>query len=186
MHFASMITTALDKTVATFDTSLGWMAMAGSDGRLRLLTIGHPSQRAALRDLAARQGDVPMLAATDEPDDWSDQLIDRLQAYALGADDDFRDVHIDESGWTPFQRRVLTQCRRIARGQTLSYAELAAKAGAPGAARAVGTVMAKNRCPLIVPCHRVVGSGGSLGGYSGCQGLRLKRTLLELEGAMAF
>ncbi|MEX1224432.1 MAG: MGMT family protein, partial [Pirellulales bacterium] len=75
-------------------------------------------------------------------------------------------------------------CRRIPIGQTMSYAELAAVAGSPGAARAVGNIMAGNRVPIIVPCHRVVGSGGSLGGYSSSGGLRTKRRLLSLEASL--
>jgi methylated-DNA-[protein]-cysteine S-methyltransferase len=82
---------------------------------------------------------------------------------------------------TDFQRKVLDACRAIPPGETLSYAELAVIAGAPGAARAVGNVMRTNRIPLVIPCHRVVGSGGSLGGYSAPDGLAMKRKLLERE-----
>ena len=73
------------------------------------------------------------------------------------------------------------QCRRIPYGRTMSYAELAAKAGSPNAARAVGNCMAGNRIPLIVPCHRVVCSDGRLGSYSAPGGTRMKRRLLDLE-----
>ena len=67
------------------------------------------------------------------------------------------------------------------RGLTRTYGELAAECGSPGAARAVGSVMAKNRYPLIVPCHRVLAAGGELGGYSAPDGLKMKRRLLEME-----
>jgi methylated-DNA-[protein]-cysteine S-methyltransferase len=69
------------------------------------------------------------------------------------------------------------------RGRVRTYGELAAAAGSAGAARAVGSVMAKNRHPIIVPCHRVVGSAGSLGGFSARDGINMKRRMLELEGA---
>ena len=82
----------------------------------------------------------------------------------------------------PFARRVVELCRRIPYGQTLTYGELAAQAGSPRAARAVGNVMRTNRCPLVVPCHRVVPSGSGLGGYSAPGGVRAKLRLLELEG----
>lgn len=83
-----------------------------------------------------------------------------------------------------FQRTVLTTLRRIVRpGMTISYGELAEAVGHPGAARAVGTAMANNPVPLILPCHRVLASGGTLGGYGG--GLDMKRALLQLEGAQA-
>ena len=74
-----------------------------------------------------------------------DALVHRLQAYASGAPDDFRDIRIDPGPPSEFQRRVLNQCRRVAYGSTISYGELAAKAGYPGAARAVGNCMAANR-----------------------------------------
>lgn len=81
-----------------------------------------------------------------------------------------------------FQRTVLTTLRRIVRpGMTISYGELAEVVGHPGAARAVGTAMANNPVPLILPCHRVLASGGALGGYGG--GLDMKRALLRMEGA---
>jgi methylated-DNA-[protein]-cysteine S-methyltransferase len=82
---------------------------------------------------------------------------------------------------TPFQKRVWREIARIPRGETLSYAELARRAGAPGAARAAGAATGRNPISVVVPCHRVVGSGGSLTGYAG--GLDRKSRLLELEGA---
>ncbi len=122
--------------------------------------------------------EVDLLPAED------DVLIGRLQAYFRGEADDFLDVEVDVRGLTPFARRVIDACRRIPLGQTMSYAALAAVAGSPGAARAVGNIMAGNRVPIIVPCHRVVGSGGSLGGYSSSGGLGTKRRLLSLEASM--
>lgn len=109
-------------------------------------------------------------------------VVARLQAYAAGADDDLLDIPIDTNRLTKFARRVVEQCRRIPAGETLSYAELAARSGSPGAARAVGNVMATNRFPLLVPCHRVVGSGRTIGGYSAASGLEMKRRLLAREG----
>jgi len=81
---------------------------------------------------------------------------------------------------TPFLRRVYEIVRHIPAGKTLSYGEVAAAAGSPGAARAVGAAMAKNRICLFIPCHRVVASSG-LGGWSGAGGLAQKQALLDLE-----
>lgn len=111
-------------------------------------------------------------------------LVRRLQRFAVGTVDTFGDVRLDVSGMTPFQRRVVAQARRIPYGSTLSYGELARRARAPRAARAVGSVMAQNRFPLIVPCHRVVGSSRRLGGFSAPCGVGTKRRLLRLEGAL--
>jgi methylated-DNA-[protein]-cysteine S-methyltransferase len=83
---------------------------------------------------------------------------------------------------TEFQRRVWIEIARIPFGETLTYAELAARAGAPGAARAAGAATGRNPLSIIVPCHRVVGSDGSLTGYAG--GIERKTRLLRLEGAL--
>jgi methylated-DNA-[protein]-cysteine S-methyltransferase len=85
-------------------------------------------------------------------------------------------------GGTPFQRRVWDEIRRIPYGETLSYAELARRAGAPGSARAAGAATGRNPLSIVVPCHRVIASGGSLTGYAG--GLERKARLLEIEGAL--
>ena len=80
-----------------------------------------------------------------------------------------------------FQRRVWIEIARIPFGETITYAELALRAGAPGSARAAGAATGRNPLSIVVPCHRVIGSDGSLTGYAG--GLERKTKLLELEGA---
>lgn len=90
---------------------------------------------------------------------------------------------VDLTGMTPFGQSVLRACREIPYGQTVSYGELGERAGHPGSARAVGQVMARNPVPFVIPCHRVVGSGGQLTGYGG--GLELKQRLLALERGMS-
>lgn len=109
------------------------------------------------------------------------KIVETLQQYATGEPVDLTTIEVDLSGFTPFATRVYRECRQIRPGATLSYGELAARAGSPGAARAVGSAMARNRITLVIPCHRVVASGGKLGGYSGPQGLKLKERLLKLE-----
>ena len=84
---------------------------------------------------------------------------------------------------TPFERAVLHETAKIPKGQTRTYGEIAKALGKPDAARAVGNALAKNPQPLQIPCHRVVRSDGSSGGYSGRGGARRKRELLESEGA---
>jgi len=79
---------------------------------------------------------------------------------------EFDRVVVDDAHLTPFARRVTAACRRIPWGEVRTYGQLAAVCGSPDAARAVGRVMAANRYPLIVPCHRVLAAGGRLGGYS--------------------
>jgi len=85
---------------------------------------------------------------------------------------------------TPFQRSVLTKVQEVPRGEYLTYGELARRIGRPGAARAVGQALGSNPIPVLIPCHRVLASDGSLGGYSGRGGVRTKEALLRLEGAL--
>lgn len=167
---------ALRDDLAVFRTRLGWFALAGRNGAASRLWIGHASEVEVRRRIEAEgQRDL-----ADR--DWNPELRHRLVAYAAGDAVDFDDVVVEPGNWTPFQRRVYEALRQVAYGTTLSYADLAGCAGAPGAARAVGQAMARNRLPIIFPCHRVLASGGNLGGFSAPQGLALKQRLLALEG----
>jgi len=87
---------------------------------------------------------------------------------------------LDLSGATPFQRKVYAALRKVPAGTTVTYGELARRAGFSGAARAVGSAMRKNRLPIVIPCHRVIRGSGALGQYSA--GVPWKRMLLEFEG----
>jgi methylated-DNA-[protein]-cysteine S-methyltransferase len=93
------------------------------------------------------------------------------------------DVPLDLDGFGPFARRVLELCHDIPYGETRSYGWLARAAGRPAASRAVGGAMASNRIPIVVPCHRVLRSDGSLGGFSSPRGVADKRHLLDMEAS---
>jgi methylated-DNA-[protein]-cysteine S-methyltransferase len=107
-------------------------------------------------------------------------LVDRFRAFLAGAPVAFDDVELDLDWATPFRHALTAVLRAIPRGEVVTYGELAALAGRPGAARAAGTFCATNRFALVVPCHRVVAAGG-IGGY-GSDGVPIKRRLLALEG----
>jgi methylated-DNA-[protein]-cysteine S-methyltransferase len=107
-------------------------------------------------------------------------LAARLRDWFGGAEDDFLDVELDLDWCTPFQRAAIEALRTVPRGDVVTYGELAALAGRPGAARAAGSVCATNRFAVVVPCHRVVSSGG-LGGF-GDLGEAYKRRMLRLDG----
>jgi len=105
-----------------------------------------------------------------------------LHHYFKGEAVDFRDLAVDLSTLTPFQREVLEMTSAIPYGQVETYTSLAVRLDRPGAVRAVGQALGRNPVPIIIPCHRVLRSNGSLGGFSG--GLDWKRRLLELEGVL--
>jgi methylated-DNA-[protein]-cysteine S-methyltransferase len=107
-------------------------------------------------------------------------LADRIRRYFAGERDSFADVELELDWCTPFQRAVVEVARGIPYGETVTYGELAALAGHPNAQRAVGSVCAGNRFPLVVPCHRVVAADGP--GPYGSLGSAYKRRLLGLEG----
>lgn len=90
------------------------------------------------------------------------------------------DIPLDPIG-TPFQRKVWDELRKISHGNKVTYSQIAGRIGSPRATRAVGGACKANPIPLFIPCHRIVGVGGSLGGYSG-GGVNVKRKLLALEG----
>jgi methylated-DNA-[protein]-cysteine S-methyltransferase len=93
------------------------------------------------------------------------------------------DLPLDMTTMTAFQRQVLSAALKIPRGQWLTYGEVAKAIGRPQASRAVGQALGHNPVPIVIPCHRVLGSDGSLHGYSGGGGLKTKAWLLQLEGA---
>ena len=109
-----------------------------------------------------------------------DDVRRELDEYFSGARRNF-DLPLDLRV-APFHAAVLAELARVPYGETDTYGALAAKAGRPRAARAVGTVMNRNPIPIVLPCHRIVGANGALTGYAG--GLDVKRHLLQLEGAM--
>jgi methylated-DNA-[protein]-cysteine S-methyltransferase len=164
--------------LTTFNTPLGWCAMLGRGEQLRALTFGHRNADAALAWL---DGNLTIGARLGR---WNPQLVKRIVAVLDGEPDNFSDIEVDAEHLTAFGRRVIRICRRIDWGETKTYAQLAAAVGRAGAARAVGSVMAGNRTPLVVPCHRVIATGGGLGGFSAPQGISMKRRLLTMESAM--
>lgn len=180
-----------DLAAVTFESNLGWMAIGFRGEVLVGVVFGHANRQSARtvleRYLRAQHADLQFVDFVTEEQltPVIENLVDRLKAYAAGAEVDFSDVAIDDRHLTEFGRKIVNACRRIPRGKTRGYGELAARCGSPGAARAVGQVMARNRFPLVVPCHRVLAAGGLIGGFSAPQGLSMKRRLLALEQALA-
>jgi methylated-DNA-[protein]-cysteine S-methyltransferase len=157
---------------AVFETKMGWVGILGSDkGLLRTtLPFGTP-------DGAAAGLGPPARTADNDPHRLLEP-IRRISDYFEGQSVEFPD-RLEYDGSTPFRRRVWEATRRIPYGETRTYGEIAREAGSPGAARAVGHALGQNPLPIVVPCHRVIGSDGSLTGFGG--GLEMKEKLLEME-----
>lgn len=157
---------------------IGWLAIvSGPAGLVEILS--HPEEAAIRRRLAAR---YPL--AEEKADPCSVLARDQLQEYFAGRRQAF-ELTFDFSHLSGFSRTVLEWLQAVPAGTTVSYGELAARCGRPGAARAVGGVMAGNPFPIVIPCHRVVGADGTLTGYSGGEGLATKEWLLNFERGQA-
>ena len=152
---------------------LGWIGLLGSDKGLRRLTLG-PEFQEALGGLG------PELDESDSEPLAFDAEAAWLERFFKGEEGGCDDIELDLSDAPPFFKAAWQACRRIPPGETRSYAWLAAEAGSPGAVRAAGQAMARNRLALVIPCHRVIASDGSLGGYGG-GGVGVKAELLDLE-----
>ena len=111
------------------------------------------------------------------------RVLAQLREYFAGDRSSFN-LPVDISQLTPFQRSVLDVACRIAPGQVWTYHRVAQELGRPRSSRPVGQALARNPVPIVIPCHRVIASDGGLGGYSGGSGLKAKRWLLRLEGAL--
>ena len=118
---------------------------------------------------------------------WSDitESIDRILALLQGEAVDLGDIALDLEATPDFHRRVYEVARTIPPGQTMTYGEIARKLGVPHESREVGQALGRNPVAIIVPCHRVLGADGKMGGFSANGGVATKRRILEIEGASA-
>jgi O-6-methylguanine DNA methyltransferase len=160
-----------------FHTKWGHAAIVGSGQGLRATFLPHADKTRTQRQVQRRYPDAkpnPRLMPA---------VVRAIQGHFEGKTVRF-DVRLDLEDLTEFRRRVLQACCKIPRGKTASYADLARAAGSAEASRAVGSTMANNPLPLVVPCHRVIRSDGSLGKFSSPGGPQLKRRMLQLEGAL--
>jgi methylated-DNA-[protein]-cysteine S-methyltransferase len=167
---------------AVFDTAVGACAVAWGDRGITGVWLPGATPAATRRAVLRRHPD----AAEQAPPPPVVRAIDGITALLAGDEIDLRDVELDMSDVPEFQQAVYAVARSLPRGVTMTYGELAARAGAPGAAQAVGQAMGHNRFPIIVPCHRVVGADGGNGGFSAPGGVDTKLRLLAIEGATLF
>ncbi len=144
-------------------------------GPLTIFASRNGLEEIAFAALPEIKADDPQISALLEA------AVAQLEEYFAGKRQDF-DLPIDWEGLAPYQEKVLRACYAIPFGEICTYGELAARTGNPRAPRAVGGFMAGNPIPLVIPCHRVVGSDRRLHGYGAPGGLESKAYLLDLEG----
>jgi len=180
-----------------FKTNLGWFVLAGYQTSSHNFRNTFSVQRLLIGNDTKREAEVrweneiqsgwlsrqEFLNNLNEIrfSNWYPQCRIKLEKYGSGNRVDFSSITCNLSSMTPFQQQVLQATRKVSSGKVETYGEIAQRIGRPQAARAVGGTMARNPIPIIIPCHRIVGSNGKLTGFTAPGGLSLKQKLLKLE-----
>jgi methylated-DNA-[protein]-cysteine S-methyltransferase len=165
------------------DSTIGPLLMAASEDGLCELTFEGFRHEDEVRELLASRGYESRAVGTGMPAAVAvtlERAVEQLAQYFGGVRQQF-DLPLDFRGMTPFTRSVLEATANVPFGRLETYRGIAGRIGKPGASRAVGNALGRNPLPVVVPCHRVVATGGGIGGYTG--GLAIKERLLAIEGA---
>ena len=161
-----------------FETGIGVCGVAWSDLGLTMLQLPEVNADATERRLRLKTQGGPAKIIPPR----IAQIIDDIRAYAAGDKVDFGAAELDLTRTPNAYAGIYAATRQVAWGQTATYGDLARAVGTPGAARVVGQAMGRNPLPIIIPCHRILASGGKSGGFSAHGGVATKTRLLELEG----
>lgn len=167
-----------DRGFTLFDTPIGRCGIAWNGHGIAAVQLPEAREAATRARLLER---VPE-AREGAPPAAVRQAIEDILALLNGEPSDLSRIALDMTGIAPFHRRVYEAARKLEPGMTVSYGEIAEKAGAPGAARAVGQAVRRNPFAIVVPCHRILAAGGKIGGYSANGGIATKLRLLAIEG----
>ncbi|UYN95801.1 MAG: methylated-DNA--[protein]-cysteine S-methyltransferase [Enhydrobacter sp.] len=166
---------------ALFDTPIGACAVRWTGQRIAGLQLPESTpastRRRALKRWPGARESMPA------PD--IQRAIDRVVALLRGERIDLGDIELDLSSVPDFHREVYDVARSVPAGQTITYGEIARRLGVPHEAREVGQALGRNPVAIIVPCHRVLGADGKMGGFSAAGGVVTKRRILEIEAAAA-
>jgi methylated-DNA-[protein]-cysteine S-methyltransferase len=165
--------------VAFFATGLGVCGVAWNRRGISGLQLPEARAAATRRRLRARFPESHEAV----PPESVQQAIDKVVALLGGSKPDLSSVALDLEGVPDFDRRVYEIARRVPPGATTTYGAIAGTLGEPGSARAVGQALGRNPFPIVVPCHRVLATGGRLGGFSAGGGVSTKLKMLAIEGA---
>ena len=164
---------------ALFDTAIGRCGIAWGEGGVAGVQLPEAGEAETRARMLHR---FPAAGETAPPPEVQ-CVVERIIALLGGEADDLAAVALDMNQVPEFHRRVYEVARTIPPGMTLSYGDIAARIGSPGAARAVGQALGRNPFPIVVPCHRVLAAGGKIGGFSAQGGIATKRRMLAIEGA---
>lgn len=167
----------MEESYALFDSSIGWIGLVWSTRGLKALFLPEQTKGATERSMRERHPRAVQL----QPTPTIIKVIAQIQNLLSGGQEIFHGIELDLSNVSPFYQTVYELARKIPPGQTRSYGDLAQALGKKGAARAVGQALGKNPIAIIIPCHRVLGKNGSIGGFSAPGGTRTKLHLLALE-----
>lgn len=165
---------------ALFDSALGRCALVWGPGGLRGAHLPASDESATRNDLRRR---FPDAEEDPAPPAWIEAAAAAIQRLLRGEPEPLDDIPLDWNGVGAFDRRVYEITRAIRPGRARTYGAVAAELGQPGAAREVGQSLGRNPWPIVVPCHRVVGAGGRLVGFSAPGGTATKRRMLAIENA---
>jgi methylated-DNA-[protein]-cysteine S-methyltransferase len=163
-----------------FETAFGMSGVAWSDAGIVRLVLPEATPADTETRLRRQAG----TSDRKRPPPAVAMVTDLVRAYFDGSAIDFSRVGLDLSACPDFERSVYAALRDVRWGDVTTYGGLAHAAGSPGSARAVGRAMAKNPVPVIVPCHRVLAAGGTIGGFSAHGGVTTKQRMLALERVM--
>jgi methylated-DNA-[protein]-cysteine S-methyltransferase len=162
-----------------FETDWGWAGIVVTKKGVCCLEL--PAKNKDLVKNRLLQRCPSAVPGPKPPAGLARRAVEEVQAYFRGKRMEL-DIPVDLSGLTSFQKRVYRELLKVKYGQKRSYAWLAKTIGEPSAARAVAGALARNPIPLIIPCHRIIRSNGTIGGFSGPGGLNMKKRMLKLEG----
>lgn len=166
---------------ALFDTPIGVCGIAWSGRGIAGLQLPETSPDKTRARVRRRWPD----AVETDPPAGVRRVIDRVLALLGGEPIDLGDIPLDLAAVPEFHRKVYEVARTIPSGRTMTYGEIAKRLGVPHESREVGQALGRNPVAIIVPCHRVLGADGKMGGFSANGGVSTKRRMLEIEGAAA-
>ena len=164
-----------------FDTPIGTCGLVWGTAGIACLQLPEKTAEATRARVLRRWAGV----VETTPPAGVQSALDRVQALLAGELVSLEDIPLDLDAAPEFHRKVYEMARTIPPGQTMTYGEIAKRIGAPHESREVGQALGKNPIAIIVPCHRVLGADGKMGGFSAGGGVATKRRILEIEGAPA-